>query len=70
MYVGLLTVEQKDTIKGQLYGPDLFFNPVQDADGNWIISLQEMVNTSVDEFEWVRDLPVIEFKPVIDPLMV
>jgi len=27
-YVGLLTVEQKDELVGQMYAPDCYFNPI------------------------------------------
>ena len=38
------------------------FNPVKDADGNWIIS-EEEVEQAVD-YEWVKELPQIEFNPI------
>ena len=41
-YVGLLTVEQKDELVGQMYAPDSFFNPIQDNADNWVISIEEM----------------------------
>ena len=41
--VGLLTEVQKDELVGQLYAPDSYFNPVQDADDNWVISTQEKI---------------------------
>ena len=39
-YVGLLTEVQKDELVGQLYTEDSYFNPIQDADDNWIISTE------------------------------
>jgi hypothetical protein len=65
--VGLLTVEQKDEIVGQLYADDSYFNPIQDADGNWIISTQEMDNCVNQKFIWVKNLPLIEYKPIPPP---
>ena len=41
-YVGLLTELQKDEIVGQLYAPDSYFNPIQDLNNNWIISVEEI----------------------------
>lgn len=61
--VGLLTLDQYNQINGQLFAPDSYFNPVQDSDDNWIISTEEInfcVNT---EFMWVKNLPLIEYKP-------
>jgi hypothetical protein len=63
IYVGLLTLEQKNEIFEMLYAPDSYFNPIQDADDNWIISTEE-INFCVNvEFLWVKDLPLIEYKP-------
>ena len=61
--VGLLTIQQKDEIVGQLYAPDSYFNPVQDIDNNWIISTQEMEYCINSSFLWVKYLPLIEYKP-------
>ena len=60
IYVGLLTELQKDELVGQLYASDSYFNPIQDADDNWIISTQEQDQCSID---WVKELPLIEYKP-------
>jgi hypothetical protein len=63
MEVGLLTIEQKEEIQGKEYAPDSYFNSVQDEDDNWIISVEEMDQCVNDEFIWVKDLPLIEYKP-------
>jgi len=65
--VGLLTIEQKDSITGQMYTEDSFFNPLEDINSNWIISTQEMEYCTNEEFMWVKDLPLIEYKPVPTP---
>lgn len=61
--VGLLTIEQYNEIVGQLYAPDSYFNPIQDADDNWIISTEEINFCTNPKFYWVKDLPLIEYKP-------
>jgi len=61
MEVGLLTIEQKDSLIGQYCAPDLIFNPVQDKNLNWIISTQEMENNVNPSFTWVSTLPLIEW---------
>lgn len=66
--VALLTEAEKDQLVGQLYAPDSYFNPIQDADGNWIISTQEQEFCVVEEFLWVKDLPLIPYKPVPSPV--
>lgn len=62
-YVGLLTVEQKDSLVGQMYTDDSYFNPIQDEADNWVISVEEMEYCTNPEFMWVKELPLIEYKP-------
>jgi hypothetical protein len=66
-YVGLLTELQKNEIVGQLYAPDSYFNPIQDLNNNWIISVEEMEQCVNPSFLWVKDLPLIEYKPKPTP---
>jgi hypothetical protein len=61
--VGLLNQEQKDSLVGQLYTDDSYFNPIQDADDNWIISTEEMINCTNEKFMWVKELELIEYVP-------
>jgi hypothetical protein len=63
LYVGLLTIEQKDSLLLQEFAPDSYFNPIQDLNDNWIISVEEMVNCVNDEFMWVKELPLILYVP-------
>lgn len=66
MRVALLTQEQAEQVKGVEFAPDNYFNPIKDADGNWIISLEEVEQSSID---WVKDLPSIEYKPIEEYLL-
>jgi hypothetical protein len=66
IYVGLLALEQKNDLVGQLYMPDSFFFPIQDVNGNWIISTQEIDQCINPDFIWVRDLPLIIYEPIPD----
>jgi hypothetical protein len=66
-YVGLLTEVQKDQIVGQLYDPNSFFNPWQDLNLNWIISVEEMEQCVNPDFMWVKDLPLIPYEPKPTP---
>jgi hypothetical protein len=61
--VGLLNQEQKDSLVGQLYTDDSYFNPIQDANDNWIISTEEMINCTNEKFMWVKDLELIRYVP-------
>jgi hypothetical protein len=58
--VGLLTEIQKNELVGQQYAPDSYFNPIQDENNNWIISIEEIQETNI---QWVKELPLIEYKP-------
>jgi len=62
-YVGLLTELQKDSLIGHIYMPDSYFNPIQDAYDNWIISVEEMNQCINPDFMWVKDLELIVYKP-------
>lgn len=59
--VGLLTLDQYQQIVGQLYDEDSYFNPVQDANYDWVISTEEMQFCTNIEFLWVKNLPLIEY---------
>jgi hypothetical protein len=61
--VGLLTIEQKDALVGQLFTDESYFNPIQDFNDNWIISVEEMEFCTVEQFAWVKNLPLIEYRP-------
>jgi hypothetical protein len=63
--VGLLTPEQKDEIFGQLYTDNSYFNPIQDFNDNWIISIEEMEFCTVEQFAWVKELTLIEYIPKV-----
>lgn len=66
-YVGLLTELQKDELIGQLYAPDSYYNPIQDLNDNWVISIEEVEQTVTPEFLWVKDLEMIPYEPKPTP---
>lgn len=62
--VYMLTEEQANQLKGVEYTANMTFNPIQDANGKWIISVEEVSTSTID---WVKELPAIEYNPkVID----
>ena len=63
MIVALLTLQQAEQLKGQLYAPDSYFDPIQDNSDNWIISIEEIENNVNPNFEWLVDLPLIIYMP-------
>lgn len=67
VYVGLLTEQQKDLLVGQMYDEDSFFNPILDLYDQYIISVEEMDFCVNPEFQWVKDLPLIDYEPKPSP---
>lgn len=68
MEVYKLTTEQKEALIGQTYDGLQYFNPVLDAENNWFISIEEVNQCTNELFQWVKDLPLIEYNPVINEL--
>ena len=68
IYVGLLSVAQKDLLVGQLFDEDSYFNPIQDDNNNWIISIEEIEQNINPEFGWLQDLEMILFIPKVNPM--
>jgi hypothetical protein len=68
IYMGLLTLEQKESLRGVLYCPDTYFNPILDADNNWVISIEEMQLCVNPDFLWVKNLPLIPYNPLPDEI--
>jgi hypothetical protein len=62
--VGLLTIEQKDELIGKQFMLDVYFNPIQDNNNNWVISIQE-IDQCNNEFAWVKELELITYEPKI-----
>jgi hypothetical protein len=55
-----LTPEQAEQLRGVQYVTDMTFNPIEDANGIWIISSEEVSSSTID---WVKELPAIEYVP-------
>ena len=62
-YVGVLTIEDKDSLIGQWYMADSYFNPIQDADDKWVISTEEIAQCVNPDFMWIKNIPLIPFVP-------
>ncbi len=65
MKVRQLTTEQKDLLIGQMWNNGSYFNPTQDANGNWFISNEEVNGCEKLEFAWVKELAEIDYNPVV-----
>ena len=64
--VGILTEEQKDLLVGQQFMPDVFLNPIQDNNNNWIISVEAITQCVNEDIMWVKDLELIPYEPKPD----
>jgi hypothetical protein len=62
--VAILTEEQKNQLVGQQYAPDSYFNPILDANNNWVISSEEMEFCVNPDYLWVKDLDLIPYNPI------
>jgi hypothetical protein len=62
LYVGLLTELQKDELVGQLYAPYSYYNPIQDFNDDWVISVEEIELENL-QFMWLKELPLILYVP-------
>jgi len=61
MKVYLLTEEQAQLLFGIQFIPDNYFNPIKDANNNFIISIEEVEQCSI---EWVKNLELIDYLPI------
>ena len=70
IYVGLLSIAQKDLLVGQLFDEDSYFNPILDGNDpqNWIISIEEIEQNIYYDYNWLQDLEMILFVPVVNPM--
>jgi hypothetical protein len=61
MKVVLLTEPEKNSLVGELVQPDWYFNPIQDCNGDWIISTQEVDSSIYPQHEWIKSMPLIDW---------
>ena len=66
MLVGKLNNTQKDYLLGREFSDSCYYNPIQDNNGVWIISIEEIESTSELEIQWIKNLEMIEFEPNIN----
>lgn len=59
MQVAKISAEKAQSLVGVYYTPSMIFNPVQDGNGDWIISLQEAETLDPSEYEIIEWVPPI-----------
>lgn len=67
MTVRQLTTEQKNSLIGVEYAPNMLFNPIQDNLDRWIISNEEADGCTNPSFDWVASLPQVDYLPKPEP---
>ena len=60
--VKLLSQEQYDLIKDNLFNETNYFLSIMDANNNWTLELSQVEQITNVDFFWVKDLPEIEYK--------
>lgn len=55
MTVFKITTEDCNKIKGQAYAPDCYFNPIQDINDNWVISIEELNGIVFEQFLYLSE---------------
>lgn len=68
-YVGVLTPEQAQSLQGQTFQTDSYFNPIQDINDVWVLSAEEIAYCSNPTFLWVKELDMIVYQPKPTPPM-
>jgi hypothetical protein len=61
--VGLLDQDEKEALEGEKYDLNNFFTPLEDADGNFVLPINQIQNNKNIDFWWVKYLPLIDYKP-------
>jgi hypothetical protein len=66
--VAIITQEEADLLRGQEYATASHYNPVIECTQNWVISIEEIQQTTNPEYLWVKDLPLIDWcAPIPNP---
>tara|TARA_R110000822_G_scaffold158970_1_gene298478 strand:- start:3453 stop:3665 length:213 start_codon:yes stop_codon:yes gene_type:complete len=60
IYGAILTEEQAKELTGLEYSDGCMFNPVQDSDGSWFITEDEIFGCANEDLRWVRRLNITE----------
>lgn len=62
-YVGVLTTEQAQSLQGQTFQTDSYFNPIQDINDVWVLSAEEIAYCSNPTLLWVKELEMTKYEP-------
>jgi len=59
--VAIISEAQVDELKSKDFNA-VKFNPIKDADNNWVISEEEILQSYL---EWLKELTIIDYSPKI-----
>lgn len=63
-----LTIEQKESIQGVFFATDIFFNCVEDINGDWFLFLSQQDKELLpSEYQYLLELPTAEYVPPPSP---
>lgn len=68
MKVAIITATKAKELQGKEFTKDSLFNPIQDINNKWVVSEQEINQITDVNFEWLKELPLIEFTPKIETI--
>jgi len=60
--VGQLTIDQVESLSGKTYSNGCYYNPIQDKNDNWVISTEEIDQTTDPKFLWIKSISLIPFE--------
>jgi len=63
-----LTITQKNLLVGLSYDGEQIFNPIQDVNGDWFISEQEVFGCTNRDYFWIRRLVYSEYEAPVNEL--
>ena len=67
-YVAIITINQKDSLDGELVCPDVYFNPTLDVNEEWFISDDEINASIYPQHDWIKYLTLSVYAgPYVTP---
>lgn len=70
MIVAKITESKAKELKNKEFSQSNYFNPIQDVNGNWVISLNELAYCVLDDiapFDLINYEPIINDEDLIQP---
>lgn len=68
MIVYRLAPEQAESLRGEEFAPDSYFNAnVLNGTGQYFLSIEEVNQCVNPDYQWVKNLPQVEYVPPVQP---